>query len=229
MTFTFTAERRPFPRWLGPFSPARGKYSGFRFHWNRFGTWVVENGGDRGFWPLLDSDGAQAIASLVLAEWGGGRVLLLPNGLAIKPLQGDLEVGRRVVIGRFHGSVIVDRHDGMPFDLCNPGVLRPGDPWPGPRTTGLECVIQSDGSLVCTWYHPSSLGRDEVSYQLRGPDALLAQTFRKARPGDTGGRVRVTANGLVITNYQRWNGDWMSTYLGKTDLGDWNDWSSWIQ
>jgi hypothetical protein len=227
-SFTFTAVRRPFPRWLGPFSPARGTYSGFRFHSSRFGTWVGNDDG-KSFWPLVHCAGAQAIASIVLGEWGGGRVLLLPNGLAIKPLQGDMEVGRRVVIGRFQGSVVVDKLDGTVFDLSNPGELRPGDPWPGPRTTGLECAIQSDGALVCTWYHPSAQGRDEVSYQLRGPDASLVLGFRKARPGDTGGRVRITANGRVITNRQLWNGAWVSTYIGQTNPGDWADWSGWVQ
>ena len=56
----FEAEAVPFPRWLGPFSPARGTYSGFRFHHGRIGTWV-ENSDGREFWTVADSPGVQAL------------------------------------------------------------------------------------------------------------------------------------------------------------------------
>lgn len=218
---TFEAERRPFPRWWGPFSPARGKYSGFRFHAGRLGTWV-ENQIGREFWPLLESHGVKSIARLVLDHWGGGRVLLLPNGAVIKPLQGDFEVGQRALIGRFGGPVVLERPEGGVFDLSTPGRLSPGDPWPGPKTTGLECAILPDGSLECIWYHPSTLGRDTVREQLHGPDRQLASSFRRARPMDSGGRVRVTANGLVITNRQEQDGTWVSVFVGQITPESWS-------
>lgn len=226
-TFSFQAERSPYPRWWGPFSPARGTYSGFRFHYRQIGTWV-ENEHGREFWPLVDSPGVRALARLVLDHWRGGRVLLLPNGLVIKPLQGNDEVGRRVLIGRFQGPVVLKRPEGGVFDLSNPGKLAPGDPWPGPKTTGIECAIQPDGSLQCSWYHPTSWGRDEVREQLWGPERQLANGFRKARPQDSGGRVRVTANGHVITNRQESDGTWQALYVGRIAPESWPHRQNWM-
>jgi hypothetical protein len=224
----FEPEAKPFPRWMGPFSPARGTLSGFRLHQRELGTWVGDEAG-RGFWSVREGAGAAAIANLVRSEWGGGRVLLLPNGFVVKPLQTDEEVGRRAIIGRFHGPVALETaHHGL-FDLSDPGVLRPGDPWPGPRTTGLECAIQSDGSLACSWYHPTRLGRDEVSESLRTSDRVLAAGFRAARPGDAGGRVRITANGHVITNRQERDGAWTCLYVGFVDSSSWASWEHWVE
>ena len=225
--FTFQAERRPFPRWWGPFSPARGTYSGFRFHRGCLGTWV-ENQSGREFWSFLDSPSSRALARLVMDQWSGGRVLLLPNGSVIKPLQGDHEVGQRVLIGTFRGAVALERPEGGVFDLSAPGRITPGDPWPGPKTTGIECAIQPDGSLACSWYHPTSRGRDEVRDQLHGPDRQLSSGFREARTGESGGRVRVTANGLVITNRREWDDTWVSLYVGRVDPESWPHRQEWI-
>jgi hypothetical protein len=227
MSFTFEPEPRPFPQWMGPFSPARGIKSGFRFHEGRLGTWVSTQTGNA-FWQTVDCQGARSIASLVRAEWGGGRVLLLANGFVIKPLQ-DEEVGRRVLIGRFHGSIVLARPNQSTFDLSRPGNLTPGDVWPGPSTTGLECAIQQNGSLICSWYHPTPLGRDEISEQLHDSDSSLAAGFRRARPGNHGGRIRVTANGHVITNRQDENGDWRTIYVGRIDPTNWANWQRWIE
>jgi hypothetical protein len=226
-SFVFKPEPLPFPRWIGPFSPARGTRSGFRFHKGRLGTWVGDGSG-MSFWPVVDSQGARDIATLVLTKWGGGRVLFLPNGLVVKPLQADDEVGQRALIGSFHGAIVLEWPGQSPFDLSKPGALRPGDPWTGPTTTGLECAIQHDGSLVCTWYHPTRFGRDEVSQALRGPDRSLAQGFKAARPGVTGGRVRITANGHVITNRQDANDTWASILVGSIDPRSFKDWNTWI-
>ncbi len=226
-TLSFAVQRKPFPRWWGPFSPARGKYSGFRFHQRRLGTWV-ENEHRREFWALVDSPGARLLARTVLDEWGGGRVLLLPNGFVVKPLQRDIEVGRRVLLGRLRGPVVLERPDGGVFDLSNPGQLAPGEPWPGPKTTGLECAIQPDGSLACTWYHPTTMGRKKVRELVSGPDRLLAAGFRRARPRDTGGRVRVTANGHVITNRREWDRTWVSLYVGHVSPAVWIHREQWI-
>jgi hypothetical protein len=227
-TFTFRALARPFPRWAGPFSPARGTRSGFRFHQGRLGTWV-ENQSGMSFWSVADGHGARAIATLVRDEWGGGRVLFLPNGFVVKPLQKDDEVGRRALIGRFHGALVLERPNEPPFNMSTPGAVQPGKPWHGPTTTGLECAIQSDGSLVCSWYHPTQWGRDEVSEPLRGPDHSLAAGFRAARPGAGGGRVRITGNGHVITNRQELAGTWVCIYVGYVDASSWARWDHWIE
>jgi hypothetical protein len=165
----------------------------------------------------------------VSEEWGGGRVLLLPNGFVLKPLQTDYEVGKRALIGRFHGAIVLERPDKSTFDLSKPGTIRPGDRWTGPTTTGLECAMQSDGSLACSWYHPTNMGRDVVTESLSEPDRSLVGGFRTARPGDGGGRVRVTANGHVITNRQEKNGTWVSIYVGWTDPRAWKNWDKWIE
>jgi hypothetical protein len=180
------------------------------------------------FWPVADGRGAREIASLVRGEWGGGRVLLLPNAMVVKPLQADVEAGHRVLIGCFEGSIVLERPDRSMFDLASPGKFRAGDRWPGPTTTGLECAMQFDGSLVCTWYHPTRLGRDEVTQVLQGPNRSLAAGFRAARPGDTGGRVRITANGHIITNRQDRHGAWESIYVGWIGPRSWTDWTTWI-
>lgn len=228
MSFAFEPQARPFPRWIGPFSPARGTRSGFRFHQGRLGIWVSGQSGMT-FWPVVDSHGTRSLAALVRREWGGGRVLLLPNGFVVKPLQGDEEVGRRVLIGHLRGPVILERTNQPNFDLSRPGKLGPGDPWPGPTTSGLEFAIQPNGSLVCSWYHPTPRGRDEVSEQLHGPDPSLAAGFRRARPGNSGGRVRVTANGHVITNRQDQHGEWVCIYVGWIDPRSWAEWHAWIE
>jgi hypothetical protein len=227
-SFTFQPVARPFPAWMEPFSPARGTRSGFRFHQGRLGTWVGDDSG-REFWPLADGRGAREIATVVRGTWGGGRVLLLPNGFIVKPLQDDDEVGRRVLIGQFRGSLILEKPDGTMFDFSSPQDLRAGQPWTGPTTTGLECTIQSDGSLKCSWYQPTRWGRDTVSVRLRGSDRSLAAGFRASRPGEATGRVRITANGHVITNRENRNGTWMSIYVGWIDTRPWTDWKKWCE
>jgi hypothetical protein len=89
--------------------------------------------------------------------------------------------------------------------------------------------MQANGSLVCSWYHPTRFGRDEVSELLRAPDRALAAGFGAARPGATGGRVRITANGFIITNRQENNGSWVSILVGRIDPGSFSDWKSWIE
>lgn len=226
-SFTFQPEQQPFPPWMGPFSPARGTSTGFRFYGRRLGTWVETRTG-RAFWPLLDCNGSRAIANLVLSKWGGGRVLLLPNGFVVKPLPGDAEVGRRVLIGKFRGPIVLRRPDGTTFDMHSPGTLSPGDLWPGPKTTGLEYTIDRSGSLTCSWYYPTRSGQEMISRQLRGADPKLAMGFQKARLGDGGGRVRVTANGHVVTNRQERDGSWVAVYVGWIDPRSWTDWQHWI-
>jgi hypothetical protein len=226
--FCFEAEDCPFPGWLGPYSPARGTSKGFRFYRGQLGTWVTREEWKE-FWVMEPSRGVHELSRLVLNRWGGGRIALLPNGLVVKPLQGEYEAGRRVVIGRFHGSVVLARPDGDWFDLSNPGNLEPGERWPGPDSTGLECSIDSTGSLKCRWYHPSRYGRETVQDVLLRGGSHLVWGFRRARPGSNGGRVRVTANGQIITNRQSWDGSWAPYYVGHIDTGHLPRRPEWIE
>jgi hypothetical protein len=227
MSFSFAPAPTPFPRWWGPFSPARGTTRGFRFHDGRLGTWV-EDGDERAFWPVKRSTGVAALEKLVRATFNGGRVLLLPNGSVVKPLQSDAERGRRVYIGEYSGDVVLETPDGATFSLDNPSRLRPGDRWPGPTSTGLECKITPNGALECTWYHPAAHGRDEETHTMTGASAALAQGFRLARPGEQSGRVRVTARGHVITN-RKVRGTWLCFYVGRINLNKWPHLDEWIE
>ena len=213
-SFSFKPLKQPFPSWRGPFSPARGTQSGFRVHARRVGAWVEEGLYTRTFWPFVDSSDSCMLTNIVINNWGGGRLLFLPNGLIVKPLQNLDEVGRRVVIGSFSGSIQLIKPQGSIFDFANPGNLKPGDWWPGPMTTGLECIIDETGTLTCTWYHPTPSGKEEITRQLRGPDPTLAAGFRKARPTDFAGRVRITSSGHIITNRQDRYGSWAAYYVG---------------
>lgn len=227
--FLFIPEGRPFPRWHGPFSPGHGTYSGFRINRGRCGTWVESAGGSN-FWELEHSEGADALSSLMTREWGGGRVLLLPNGYVVKPLQTDEERSPKVLIGRFEGAVVLKDPDGNRFDLSRPGSLQPGDRWPGPKSTGLECSIQANGSLTCNWYRNTASGMTGfMTEQLRGPDEDLAQGFRVSRPGELGGRIRITANGAIITNRRLSDSAWNALYVGSVDTDSWPDWEKWVE
>ncbi|NLH98675.1 MAG: hypothetical protein GX446_04180 [Chthonomonadales bacterium] len=226
MSFSFTPCRQPYPAWNGPFSPARGNYSGFRFHYGQFGTWVTTNSG-REFWTAC-GPGARAVAAAVLPIWRGGRVLLLPNGYAIKPLQ-DTQTGQRVLIGVWSGPVVLRSPDGVVFDLSSPKTTHIGGPWPGPDTTGLECYLAvADGSIRCTWYQQDRHGRIERTARLGIAGSMLAQGFAKCRPAESGGRVRVTANGHIITKRRERNGAWRCLYVGHIAADLWGDWSAWI-
>jgi hypothetical protein len=224
---TFEPTPWPFPRWWGPFSPARGTRSGLRVRQGWLYAWVQDSEG-REFWPALDSPGVRGLIRLVLDRWRGGRILILPDGSVIKPLQDEEEAGIRRLIGLFDGPIVFERPDGGTFDMSDPGDLEPGDPWPGPATTGLECQIRPDGSLTCTWYHPAPWGRDEVRERLTGPDPALARGFRRCRPGETAGRVRVTENGHLITNVQDGQGRWIPCYVGWISPEAWPFRSEWI-
>ena len=227
MSVNFAAVSTPFPRWWGPFSPARGTRSGFRFHERRLGTWVGDDEG-LSFWPVKRSSGLAKLEKLVLDTYGGGRVLLLPNGTVVKPLQRDVERGKRAYLGEFTGDVVLEKSDGGTFSFASPGPLKAGDPWPGPNTTGLECVIKSTGALECTWSHPAEHGRDTETKQLMPPNATLAKGFRVARPGESVGRVRVTARGHVITNRND-RGRWKCLYVGCIDCAKWPDLDEWFE
>jgi hypothetical protein len=227
MSFSFAPAPSPFPRWWGPFSPARGTTRGFRFHDGRLGTWVEEEDG-RAFWPVKPSTGLAKLEELVLDSFNGGRLLLLPNGSVVKPLQSDAERGKRAYLGEYSGDVVLETPEGDTFSLNRPGRLKPGDRWQGPTSTGIECKITSTGSLECTWYHPAAHGRDEETRTMMRANAALAKAFRVARPGDESGRVRVTAKGHVITNKQV-RGTWACFYVGQIDIEKWPHLDDWIE
>jgi hypothetical protein len=174
------------------------------------------------------STGLAKLEKLVLTSFSHGRVLLLPNGSVIKPLQSDTERGKRAYLGEYAGDVVLETPDGAPFSLSRPGRLKPGDRWPGPTSTGIECRITGTGSLECTWYHPADYGRDEETCTVMRTNAALAQGFRLARPGQQSGRVRVTAKGHVITN-RMVRGAWICFYVGQIDIEKWPHLDEWIE
>ncbi len=227
MSFEFTPRPHPFNRWWGPFSPSRGVHSGFRFLAGRLGTYVNTQHG-RDFWTVRAGSGVAALEQLAVRRYGGGRVLLLANGLIIKPLQKDKEVGQRVLIGKFDGPVVLERPDGSTFDMHAIDGLSPGNIWNGPTTTGLEAVLNADGSVECFWYHPDELGQMTESEVLFPANAALAKTFQDVRRGDTAGRVRITANGHLITNRKIGWQHWECRYVGRVPVELWPHLEDWI-
>lgn len=228
MEFAFRPTIGEPPRWLGPFTPAKGVHTGVRVRDGWIGAWY-EDADLRSFWWFADTPGARALVEYVVRWHRGGRVLLLPDGKVIKPLNDDDETGIRVVIGKFDGPVILFRHDGTPVDLSRRGSLSPGARWPGPASIGVDCALAPDGSLTCEWYHPDSLGRLRQRHRVWPPDPDLAIGFRKCRPGETSGRVTVTPNGLVVTNREYDDGSLVAHYVGRIDVTQWPRLSSWIK
>lgn len=227
MTFFFTPEPKPFRLWLGPFVAARGWTADFRVRSKKFGAIVRTTNGER-FWSAVETRGLKQMTALVCANWSGGRVLLLPDGHVVKPLQEEDERGRRVLIGRYRGAFALRKTDGSQFDLGTADDYQPGSPWLGPSSIGLECKIQEDGSLHCTWWQHLSHGAFERTMQVCGPDRELFRGFRAARPGMTRGRVLVTISGHVITKNEIESNDWRSVYVGRIDLKNWIHDPSWI-
>jgi hypothetical protein len=220
-------EKKPFRRWLGPYSPARGMQHGLRFHKGELGVWHGDATG-KAFWSVAQNPSVDRLSRTVIQTWGGGRLLFLPNGYIIKPLPGDDERGRRVLVGTFTGALVMTTDDGDELDLSDPPDPRAGARWEGPNTIGLECVMESDGSIRCDWYHPSDYGRTGDSIVLVGPSAARARSFRAARLGESSGRVHFTPNGHVTTNYQIRPKVWESRSVCFVNPDDLEDWSYWI-
>lgn len=224
MSLTFTPARKPFPQWHGPYPPARGNDVGFRVRGGQLVT-IVDTDEGQETWIVRQCSAARALQQLIRDHWGGGRVLILPNGLVVKPSPaGD---GQLWVVGRVQGPVVLERPDGSQFNLARPGRVKPGDLWEGPKTTGIECVINAKtGSLRAASRVPTSDGFIETLHPVWPADAALARGFRAARPGESGGRVRITANGHVITNRKR-GGEWESVYVGLIDGSRWPHRTEW--
>lgn len=228
--FTYDPCDPPFQRWWGPYTPSTGKRYGIRVRQDGVGIYA-DAGPYSTFWRLCGSPGAWSLSEQVRWHFGGGRVLLLPSGHVVKPLQTEAERGVRVVIGQWGGTVILRSPDGQCVDLSDASELRPGDQWIGPCRLGLTCILRPDGSLDCEWYHPEDTGRLDVLELLRGPDSTLADGFRRARPGHLAGRVRVTTNGIVLANRQiggPWSHVWEPSFVGVIDPEQWPFKEEWI-
>lgn len=221
----FTPETLPFPWWVGPYTPARGSYSGFRIRGGMLGAWVSSDDG-QSFSEVQQSDGIKRLTDLVARHWSGGRLLFLPSGLVVKPLQNDDERGARVVIGRCEGSFPV-RVGNNWLDFCAPSLgIAAGSAWYGPGTIGLECSIKADGSLLTSWDSPSDFGAERHQHVISGPNNALLTGFRAARPSDEGGRVRVTVGGHVMTKKEMRHG-WKTFYVGRIATDNLRNWDNW--
>ena len=231
----FNPASPPFKFWLGPYSPRRGKNSGYTVRGssgNGILCTQVQDDNLQETWDVV-SNGVDQIVELVQRNFhGGGGISILPNGFVIKPLQDDQELGWRKIIGEIHGVVVLRKSDNSLFDFRDLNELKPGDVWEGPKTTGLECTIRANGSLDCTWSRQTQFGEKEVKEILRGKDLELRVGFHKARPNDSGGRVRVQASGHVFTNRQIGYEKWSAHYVGYIDPGTWLcDWKceDWVK
>jgi hypothetical protein len=221
----FTPEPVPFPYWDGPYTPARGSYSGFRIRGGILGAWVSSDD-SQSFCEVQRSDGVKRLTDLISRHWSGGRLLFLPSGLIVKPLQNEDERGARVVVGRYEGkfSVLVGNNW---FDFLAPSLgIAAGSVWDGPGTIGLECSMKGDGSLSTSWEVPSEFGAEGHQNVLSGPNKTLLDGFKAARPNDQGGRVRVTVGGHVLTKREMRHG-WKTFYVGRVAVDTLQNWDNW--
>jgi len=224
MSVRFNPGGLPFPRWVGPYAPARGRKAGFKVLQGRLGAWVGE-GDASAFWTIRPSPGAAQLERLVCQHWRGGGLAILPDGAIVKPDPDD--VGVRHYLGQLEGDAVLLDPDGGEFCITSPGRLAPGQAWRGPSGIGIECVLKADGSLETTWSSPAPFGTTSVSETVVSPNAPLLAGFRAARPGQSSGRVRVTPGGHVITNRQV-RGEWQCCYVGRIDVGQWLHDADWI-
>lgn len=221
----FQSEAFPFPRWLGPYSPARGNNAGFRVRSGLLGATVVTESGQE-FWTAQQTQGVHDLVQLIKTHWQGGRIVFLPNGFAVKPLQNDSE---RVLIGRSSNALILNGSGRQVLDFSNLQHLAPGSIWSGPGTIGLESTLRSDGSLTSGWYRTTEYGQEETQEVIAGPNLSLLEGFRKARPGENSGRVRITIGGHVTTNRQERNGGSRPYYVGQVSTSVFRNWERWIE
>jgi hypothetical protein len=228
-TIQIELEKKPFKRWWGPYSPARGVTHGLRFREQRLGI-IHRTAVGEEFWAVRENADVKALTQLILSEWRGGRLLFLPNGYIVKPLPGpDDERGKRVLVGRYKGDLVLESPSGRPLDLGRPWVSTPGEAWAGPDTMGLECVIEPNGGVKCKWYHPEELGRIDTPAQLFGADAMRHKAFCVAQPSKTSGRIHIFPSGHVIAKYELGHERWLARYVGKVDLRTLGDWSHWLE
>ena len=116
--------------------------------------------------------GAREIATVVRGTWGGGRVLLLPNGFVVKPLQNDDEVGRRVFIGNFVGHLF-SKSLTAPCSTFEPGNPSRGATLARTNDDGAGVHYSVRWLAEVQLVSPDPLGTGYCLERLRGPDRLL--------------------------------------------------------
>ncbi len=222
----FAPYTTPFPSWLGPYTPARGTTSGFRVKNGKLGAWVYSDEGGQ-FWSANQTSGTERLEKLVKQHWRGGRIMFLPCGYVVKPLQDEDERGMRVVIGEYKGEFLLS-YGREKIDFSQGSEFVPGSEWSGPKSIGLECTFRIDGSISTNWYQPSDFGREEYTERIAEADKEFISIFRRVRPYDSIGRVRLTIGGHVITNKET-PGGWKSFYVGRLDTSQFRDWERYLR
>jgi hypothetical protein len=217
----------PFQRWVGPYSPRRGK-SGLSLRLDGISSIepAMSGSGEIG-WKLQESSSLERAILAWRRSFGGGRLLFMPTGEILKPLSEEDERNKRVLVGRFSGSprFVADDSGRSICDLASPDVLRRADAWTGPHAIGLECILKVDGSLHCEWYGPAEEGHIIQRTCILGPSRNRFIGFRMVRPRDSGGRVHLTACGHLYTKWltgtpQDRVREWRCAYLGKVDVAE---------
>lgn len=208
-----------FKYWTGPYTARRGTCTGYTIRNGLLGAWR-RDGDESSLWIAEQTNGVVRLQNQVLQHWGGGGVLIFPGGWVIKPLPD--QVGTQYLLGRLVECLSFDTGYGETFDMAG-DVVRPGEIWSGPYA-GLECVMDSSGAMT------SHRVEDDIKlrFEVYPTDAVLAQGFRRARPWHSGGRVRVTEGGLVLTMRKHDDGEWRCHYVGRADLNRWIFRQAWL-
>ena len=226
----------PHPKWHGPYSVVPGRSSGLRVRRGAIEAQLWRNGYAE-TWVIDDSKGNRSLIATVQATYGGGRLLLLPNGAVIKPVASSSE-GERRLLGHWWGTLTLVSPLGQ--RICTteanllvhprggtPRSLRPGDPWPGPSTTGLRCRIDPSGALYAKTWHASRWGRTEVDASVSGTSRLLFTSYLLAGGHRSGGSVRLLEGGHVVMPSHDAGGG-LARYVGYVPpstlptISDWN-------
>lgn len=220
--FQFTPYPAPYPHWHGPYAVVLGQSNGMRVRRGAIEAHLLRDG-YRETWVIDESPGARSLVAVVQAAYGGGRLLLLPNGAVIKPVPGCSD-GERRLLGHWWGTLTLVSPLGQ--RICtteanmlvqppngSPRSLRPGDPWPAPSTTGLRCRIDASGALFAKTWQASRWGRSEVEYPVTAPDRLLSLCYRMAGGHGSGGSVRLLEGGHVVMPNHSMDGG-LARYVG---------------
>jgi len=207
VVFEFTPNPNPHPLWHGPYSPVPGRSNGLRV---RRGTAeaLMRRGGYSETWAIEDSPGARALVESVYIAYGGGRLLLLPNGAVIKPTPWSNE-GERRLVGSWSGRFTLVSPSGLRLCTSDPKIMvkpvgtprrliRSGDDWPGPSSQGLRCRIDPSGALFARTWHASRWGRTEVDFPIAPGDVMRALSYRLAGGHTSGGSVRLLEGGHLV-------------------------------
>ncbi len=214
--------QEPLP-WYGPYSPARGTNSGFRIRNRRLGIYTND---DSEPWLAKQTNGVRELEQQVIERYGGGRILFLPSGHVIKPDSGG--TGHRSVIGKYKGEFsILGRENGI-IDFSSE--FEPGSRWLGPNNSiGLECQLEVAGNgLQTEWYIPRNYGRDNNHEEIAIVNPNITHMFEECRPNIAQGRIQLLIGGHIITKTQEGYSNWVTYYIGRIDLSQFNDWEQHI-